>query len=317
MSLNEVLSFASNRCTLHPAEALSFYVKVDLSQTHEGEQILITFPQGFRIENYCIEGEDGKPEDIWVVDQQGETKLYWSFEDERRTQSTVLAIEATVNKDVPKKVLVCTAELLNADAEATFQVNYCIQVNRKADSMRFLPEIYHDDDFLNRFMLLIDSFWKPISQQIDQVSNYVDPSMAPERFVDWMAEWFGMSLDLDLSEDLKRKIVAKIGPILATKGTKQAMLQLLRLYSGGTVEITEHMDSNFMIGPSTQLGYQIALGTQNKPNSFDIYMNVPTPLGIQAKDPSYTTQFRRKIESIIEMCKPAHTFYKLEIKFID
>ena len=58
-----------------------------------------------------------------------------------------------------------------------------VELTVKADAsyMRFLPEMYSYDDFMNRFLMMFESFWKPISQQISMGESYYDPDLTPSK----------------------------------------------------------------------------------------------------------------------------------------
>lgn len=316
MSGEEILSLAVDFYNRYPVETVSISARVAFAAPTVENYVQIRLPSTLIVENFALANHmDG--EQMYASEEGHHTLLTWKWPPKTRSLMNELVIDARVAPDAPQGPLDCEAVLLDAEGVVLFQTTQQIMIRRRADTLRYLPEIYSRDDFTNRFLMLLESFWTPISRQIDEVDNYFDPALTPEVMVPWLGSWFGLTLDDDLSEERKRKLVASIAPIYAQKGTRQALITFLTMYTGGTVDVVEHRDTNFVLGESASLGYQVALGTQNRPHSFDVFIKAPAP----ALRPGEGTRERRKqyykrIESLIDQYKPAHTVFNLDIEYV-
>jgi phage tail-like protein len=186
--------------------------------------------------------------------------------------------------------------------------------------MPYLPEIYHENDFLNRLLMLFESFWKPLEAQIDQSDAYYDVRLTPSEFLPWMASWIGITWDESLPEERKRELLHSAVGLYQSRGTRQALLDYLTLYTHGEVEIVEHRAQNFVLGRSAPLGKTIALGRSNLPHSFSVHVRVGRDelirrLGETQANPEQL--FRQRLEAIVETQKPAHTTFEIYLQFDD
>ena len=86
-----------------------------------------------------------------------------------------------------------------------------------------LPAVYQDEDpFVMRMTRAFDELLAPVIATLDNLSAYFDPALAPEDFVDWLAEWVGMELDDNWPVELRRAVVASATDLLGRRGTAAA-----------------------------------------------------------------------------------------------
>jgi phage tail-like protein len=178
-----------------------------------------------------------------------------------------------------------------------------------------LPEIYENDDFVNRFLMLVESFWKPISQQIDQMDCNFDPQLTPQTLLPWLSSWVGLPFDVSLPITRMRSLLKSSMMFSQQRGTFQALKTYLETYTGGEVTILERRASNFILGQQGKLGVEIALGTANQPNSIQIHIKVPLEELEQSKFSSNT--YEQKINEIVRSLIPAHTVCNVDCEFVD
>ena len=188
-----------------------------------------------------------------------------------------------------------------------------LTVKSNADYMRFLPEVYSYDDFMNRFLMMFESFWKPINQQISQVEDYFDPDLTPKSFLPWLASWVGMYIDETFPKDRIRLLIKSAVPFYHSRGTAQSLKLFLEMYSGGEAEIKEQTAHNMVLGGVMGLGDGIALGTENKPNT--VYVTLKAPLSELERTGFTEEKYARKISEFIRRIVPAHTVFSLSCKF--
>jgi phage tail-like protein len=161
--------------------------------------------------------------------------------------------------------------------------------------------------------MLFESFWKPISQQIDQVEYYFSPDLTPPEFIPWLASWLGLQVDPMLPVDRVRLLLKNAMLLYQCRGTKKALTTYLEIYTSGEVGIVEHQAVNFVIGQDTALGMGIALGKDNRPNLISISLQVPES---ELTRTQYSEDmYKRKMAEIVRTLVPAHTFFNVRCEF--
>jgi phage tail-like protein len=103
-----------------------------------------------------------------------------------------------------------------------------------------LPMGMLDDDFFVRFVSIFQNVATSLLDDVDNLGNIVDVTVAPDPVVRWMGGWLGItSIDASLPHELQRHIVRASGEMLAWRGTRRGLQAFLELMSGGPVEIEE------------------------------------------------------------------------------
>ncbi|HZX55636.1 MAG TPA: phage tail protein [Ilumatobacteraceae bacterium] len=103
-----------------------------------------------------------------------------------------------------------------------------------------LPMGMLEDDFFARFVGIFQEVATTFVDDVDNLENVVDVTVAPEAVVRWLGAWLGIdSIDSSLPHELQRRIVIESGRFLAWRGTRNGLQRFLELVSGGPVEIEE------------------------------------------------------------------------------
>lgn len=127
----------------------------------------------------------------------------------------------------------------------------------------YLPSIYSDDEFLGRYLLIMESIMSPIVWMVDNFDLYLSPDTAPQAWMQWMASWFDLLLLPELPLDRQREIMRQAGWLFMRRGTRAGLERLLELYFGVTPEIIENEPCHFMVRlplseSSSNLGVEVA-----------------------------------------------------------
>ena len=59
----------------------------------------------------------------------------------------------------------------------------------------YLPALYQEDEFAQRWTSGLDVVLAPIFHSMDNIEAYLDPRLAPADFLDWLASWMGLVAD--------------------------------------------------------------------------------------------------------------------------
>jgi phage tail-like protein len=303
----------------YPGETVTFYTRVSVQQPLLGFSVRITVPEGLTLSDYralsvdesampLIEFGLGDQHLTWVVVEELEAGSEWEYQ--------VQAQVAPVFQDVTKESRAVAYSELREGEQVSAEEKVSVAVAAKGGYLRHLPALYQSDELMGRFLMLFESFWAPVEGQIDHLPLYFDPNMTPPDFLPWLASWFDVILDERLSEEQQRQLVQSAASLYRRRGTKQALQEYLKIYTGQPVEIIEHRAHDFRLGPEAMLGPGVALGTGNRPHTFTVILSlppVPSSAGGKKERARQAQERRRTLEAIIETEKPAHTTYTLRI----
>ena len=185
-----------------------------------------------------------------------------------------------------------------------------------------LPAIFSEDAFLGRFLLAFEQVLTGLpgvagrepepslglEEIITAISTLFDPKETREEFLPWLAGWVALGLRADWTEGQKRDFLANIVPLYRRRGTKENLAELLRIYTGLSPVITGVAETDFQIGVHSTIGEDAQIGG-SAPHFFHVSVTMPNP------DPATLQRQRQIATALIELQKPAHTDYELDIFF--
>jgi phage tail-like protein len=103
-----------------------------------------------------------------------------------------------------------------------------------------LPAVYQEEDpFVSRFTAGLDDVLAPVIATLDSLEAYVDPLLAPEDFLAWLAGWVGVTVNANAPVSLHRATVARAAELHRMRGTVTGLRTALELLTGGEVEVTD------------------------------------------------------------------------------
>ena len=362
----DVLAHIANRYNLYPGESVCFSTRLRLYRRGPakarragdetaletgGYSLTVLAPRGLELRTYDPVNHPAV-QSVGIEDAGEGARIHWRLSPDlslapESSKSRPEIIDFTAQAVVSQRVsyeamqpfamqLLLASYAVLRDAQGMVQASQTVQVTARSQSkvMRYLPEIYAGNEFLGRFMMLFESFWRDMELQIDHGELYYHPGVAPASFLPWLGSWIGLELEDDLPEDRKRRLLAAGVGLFRRRGTRRGLQEYLQIYTdatperGGEVKILEHRGQNLVLGPAARMGVTSALGTQNRPHTFTIYLKVPRqallelyPPGAPDSDaPSYEMVlklFQRRLENLITAQKPAHTDFELKIRVLE
>lgn len=156
-----------------------------------------------------------------------------------------------------------------------------------------LPAILQGDEFARRFTGGLDEVLAPVFGVLDALHSYVDPAIAPEDFLAFVAGWVGANLDEDWPLQRRRALVADAAALDAWRGTVTGLRDLLARSFDAEVEVTDSGGTAWSPVPGGAL-----------PGG-----DVPA-LVVRVRGPGVE---RSRVEQIVAECKPAHVPHRLEV----
>ncbi len=197
--------------------------------------------------------------------------------------------------------------------------DFRVDPERLSSYLQYLPAVYQDDPqsrrFLGRFLLAFEHVMsglgngdQPGLEEIldgvtdetgkvirDGLWRYFEPNPATDlkladEFLEWLGGWVALgwfvnpNFTADENQRLNRSLLANAVRLYAIRGTKSGLAEMLFLYTGSGAVISEPGDA---------------------PHSFSVVINSSV---------QKSATLEKVARAVIEMGKPAHTFFTLTIE---
>jgi len=141
-----------------------------------------------------------------------------------------------------------------------------------------------------------------------------DDHRTKTEFLDWLAGWVALALQPGWNEEEKRRLLARIVPLYAKRGTLAGLVDLLSTYTGMGVEVLEYLQP-FQVpvqkgGKTAPVGGDFPIG-EGPPHYFGVR------IVLQGVSPEELEAKQQIARTIVEQEKPAHTWYRLDFVIPD
>ncbi len=159
-----------------------------------------------------------------------------------------------------------------------------------------LPGLYQEDELARGLAGAFDEIWAPAMGALDNFSAYLDPALAPEDFLDWLAGWVGLLPDENWPLERRRALVAMAADLYRQRGTVGGLALHVKLFTAGEVDIVENGGAAW----STTTGAAIP----GQPEfSLTVRIKPPKKAGID----------RDRLDALVAAAKPAHVPHTIEV----
>lgn len=200
----------------------------------------------------------------------------------------------------------------------------------------YLPAIHQEDAFLGQFLSAFEKIligrsdnvafpeipgleeetWAGLEETIDKLAVHFVPrdpgsgqDQAPEEFLSWLSGWVALILRADLDAEKQRSFMANIVQFYRQRGTKENLKNLIAILTVGVPDVAEPCRSEFQIdGERLQIGVNTYLGG-GAPHFFRVTISLPRAA------PAVQKRQMAIARALIELEKPAHTFFELAANF--
>jgi phage tail-like protein len=159
-----------------------------------------------------------------------------------------------------------------------------------------LPAMLVEDDFTQRFTAGIDDVLAPLVSTLDNLAAYLDPALAPEDFLAWLAEWVGVAVDPRWPLERRRAVVARAVDLYAWRGTARGLADHVEAVTGTRPEIRD----------SGATSWSRRAGTSDAGPAGGAELVVTLP-GLSEAD-------RTRLAALVRATVPAHVPVRLEVE---
>lgn len=164
------------------------------------------------------------------------------------------------------------------------------------------------DDYLlpyEQLLLKGDGEQVGIEQLIERMPEVFDPLETDERLLSWLAKWAAFKVRGDVPTDRIRRILGQIIGLYRIRGTKEYIETLLELFVDAAATVIDGVPE-FEIARHSTIGVNACLGG-GAPYFFRVFLRFSASTAGRA-------EFQARLASeIIELAKPAHTTFELEV----
>lgn len=213
------------------------------------------------------------------------------------------------------------------------------QLPRPSSLLSYLPAFYSGENIhkseagdsisLNTILLAFEKILDRIESTTNNLPTYFystpqsDQSETPvsSDFIEWLAGWAAISLREDWTPAKKRNILKNAVRLYKNKGTKDNLIELLKIYVEGISEpkVIEPEDKPFRIlkkGDTNGICLDKDKGNRiggAPPFFFEVEITLPRHDSIELLEGEFLKRQRQAVKAAIDLCKPAHTHYNLTI----
>lgn len=249
-----------------------------------------------------------------VVSSENYRAIVWQLEDRlERDEQYEFQLSAKIAAVATERRIESVASLYDLDEEMLASKTVTIKILNKSTYLRYLPAIFESHDpVIGRLLMLFESYLAPLEAQIETMPYLLDPKITPAHFLPWLGSWLDLTWSPAWPDERIRVLIENALELYRWQGTRWALQKSLEIYTGKWPEIVSSNAQNFEIGDQAALGFNLALGKDNRPHTFVVELNLP-PLDIEDEVERREQEEVRwqTIISIIESQKPAHTAYDL------
>ena len=190
-------------------------------------------------------------------------------------------------------------------------IEFTLYLRPRSLYLDFLPDLYREVDFVGRLLKVFELAFEPDVQTLDGLWAYLNPRLAPQGMLPFLAHWVGWQMSPDLSLDQQRELIAQALEIYRWRGTRRGLRLSLHLATGlplatapdaePAIAIQETFGSGLVLG-ATHLGPEAIMGG-TQPFHFGVTLRQPPGLDLD----------ENLIRKTIEQEKPAFCTYDLAI----
>ena len=159
-----------------------------------------------------------------------------------------------------------------------------------------MPAIFQEDMFTQQFTAAFDSVLAPLFTTLDCLDAYVDPTLSPFDFLEWLAGWVGLAIDEDWPLARQRTFVSEAVKVYRLRGTAAGLVAEVEIYTQGTVQVVESGACIWSSTPNTA-------PPGSAPPSVYVRVAVADPERVSTAG----------LEAIVAAAKPAHVVHRIDL----
>lgn len=144
---------------------------------------------------------------------------------------------------------------LAGDLEAINSDQLILAVRPRSPYLQLLPQVYQDIDMLGRLLAIAERTFTPDVETLNSLWAYLNPLLAPQAMLPFLAHWVGWRNLPDLTWQQQRRLIHRAIELYAWRGTVYGLRLYLHLVTGlpldddDTPDLQKHIN---IVEPSRQ-----------------------------------------------------------------
>jgi phage tail-like protein len=159
-----------------------------------------------------------------------------------------------------------------------------------------LPGVLQDEDLVRRLCAALDEVLAPVITTLDCLPAYLDPALAPEDVLDWLAGWVGVELPHAMEPALRRRLVSSAADLHRRRGTPAGVRAAVAAWFGVEPELIESGAATWFAGSGA------ALPGEPVPSVL-VRLRVPDPAAVDVE----------QLAAVVAGAAPAHVRTSVEV----
>lgn len=184
----------------------------------------------------------------------------------------------------------------------------------------YLPAVYREDEisasFLERFLANVEGFYTVMEGRIAEVQSLFDVDIVSEEYLEWLAQWFGFTLDPAWGQSRRRLFLRHAARLFKQRGTPAGIIRMIRIAIDpcpGDELFDECVgEGGCGAGAGRAVGFSVRivesfLTRSGEPHRFTVLVPMSPGMDIESRE-----QRLEQVKRIMEIEKPAHTYCEVE-----
>jgi phage tail-like protein len=156
-----------------------------------------------------------------------------------------------------------------------------------------------------------------IEDVLDTIHDYFDPLFTPSaavnsqevsNFLTYLAQWVALSFDEKWELHARRRLLTRIVPLYKKRGTKSGLSEYLSVFVGPNISVDDFING-IVVGKTGTIGLDTFVG------GLPPYLFIVTITFLDITSIGFVNQTIVATKSILDLEKPAHTYYALRFAF--
>ena len=163
-----------------------------------------------------------------------------------------------------------------------------------------------------------------IEQLLAKFVEYLDPALTPvddpnattgatSEFLTYLASWVALTLDQNWDLQRKREWLRQIVPLYKRRGTKAGLTAYLKMFVGNQVKVNEPPGAFIVADPNNSTVGVDTFIAGGRAYFFSVLIQYGFP-GAQPFEIAVWSNLRKGTTAIVDLEKPAHTYYSLDAR---
>jgi phage tail-like protein len=102
-----------------------------------------------------------------------------------------------------------------------------------------VPAVFRDDPVTTEVLSGLDVVLAPVFATLDCLDAYLDPRLAPEDFLPWLASWVGLDPDQRWTDEQLRQLMRVTIRLYRKRGTIAGIRELVEAYTGVQAQVVD------------------------------------------------------------------------------